>query len=146
MSELSDNKPRVHCLYFFWSFSMNLMIAVSRFKVAEDTHLNLPVLEDASSFHIQFSVFVTQGVQLLDSQLSSILIEDYDIMVVWIEANPVIVVRPNESSACVHDLGNDCGLTCVSRSANPSVFAFDRRIKWIVVGPSWDLLQLLFFL
>lgn len=146
MSELSYDKPGVHCLYLLRPFSMDSMIAVRRFEVREHTNLNLPVLEDASPFDIQLCIFVTQSIQLLDGQLSPIFVKDDDIMIVWIEANPVIVVRPNESSACVHDLGNDCRLTCVSRSANPSVFTLYRRIEWIVVGPSWDLLQLLFFL
>lgn len=122
------------------------MVAICWIKVRKDTDLNLSVLENRAAFDIQLRVFVTQSIQLLDSQLSPELVKDDDIMIVWVEANPVIIVRAYEGPTSGQYLVHYCRLTCIGRSVYPSVFALLRWIEWIVIGTCRYLFQLLFFL
>lgn len=80
------------------------MVTICWIEVRENTNLNLSTLSDGSSLCIQHCMFVTESVEFLDSQLSFELIEDDDIMIVWIETSPIIIVRTYESPCCVHHL------------------------------------------
>lgn len=124
---------------------MYLLIAVSWIKVREHTDLDLSVLVNASSLGIQPGVLVTKSVKLLNGKLTLELIKDYHVVIVWIEASPVIVVRTHVSPTRSHDLSNYGRFASVCLTIDPSMFALLSWIKWIVVGPCRDLLNLLLF-
>lgn len=144
-SELSEDEPRVDSLEFVRSLKMDLVIAVSRIEVGEHTNLNFPVLGDASSFGVQPGVLVTKSIQLLNSQLTLVLIKDYHIVIVWIETSPIVIVRPHVSPTRTHNFVNYGRLPCVSLPIDPSMFALLRWVKRIIVSTCRYLLNLLFF-
>lgn len=147
MSKLSHYESRVDSLDFFSSSScLYLVVATCRIEIGEHANLNLPTLVDRTTLGIQLGVLVTESVQLLDAQLPFEFIEDDDVMVLRVEAHPVIVVRTYESPTSGHDLVDYRRLTCVCGPTNPPVFALDLRVKWVVIGTCRYLFNLLFFL
>lgn len=80
------------------------MIALGRVEIAEYNHLDVPLLRDTTTLSIEDSISITKRIKLLNSELSIELVEDYDVVVVWVEACPVVIVGSLVCSTSLHDV------------------------------------------
>lgn len=123
------------------------MITTSNIKIAEHHDHHFSCFDDWTTFDIKSSVLITETIQLLNSQLPFKFIKDYHIMVVWVETNPVTIVRPLVSPTGLHYLSKNSALACIRLTMYPIVTPFVARVKlkpfWYCA--CWHLLQLFSF-
>lgn len=121
------------------------MVALSNGEVREDNYHWLFLLEVGASLCIKMTVVIAESFELLDCELTTVSIEDNDLVQLRIEPKPIVVVRSEEDlSSISHPCFQDGRFSSVRGTINPIVTLFLLWIEGILRGPPVLLNFLLF--